>query len=256
MLHRVLAASDASSPAEHAVAVAAALAGRLGAELEVIAVDTAGLPARAGIHGVLGDSFAVPVTWARGIPGIEIVRRAQGWPADLVVLGRPPRLPGQPVHIGPTAEAVIRRRNGLTLFVPTRVTAFRKMLIALDGTVRGLGVLDGAARLFAAPDMQATAICVRPIDVVPATGEGTRIDPVTTRLTSALDRFPQWGGSAALNTRHGSAVEGILDALEEHEADLLVLGVRGGGPKGEMGSGHVGRDLLQATPVAILSVPI
>ncbi len=59
-----------------------------------------------------------------------------------------------------------------------------------------------------------------------------------------------------MRIRQGAPVAEVLALLEELGADLLVLGVRRGGPSGEMGSGHVGRDLLRTAPVAILTVPI
>lgn len=255
-IRRLLAASDASAPAEHAVGVARSLATSLQAELEVIAVDTAGQPAPAEGRNPPGTGFSAPVTWARGVPGVEIVRRALEWPADLVVLGRPMSTERNQTRVGITAETVMRRRTGMTLFVPPQVTEFRRVLVALDGTARGLGVLDDASRMVKATGATARAICILPGEGLALRSDGAPSDHRAFRFAAAMGQFPELGGLAGLQIRHGSAVDGILKALDESAADLMVLGVRGGGPKGDMGSGHVGQDLLRAVPVAILTVPI
>jgi nucleotide-binding universal stress UspA family protein len=81
-------------------------------------------------------------------------------------------------------------------------------------------------------------------------------DPRVIRVRQSLGRFQSLGGAAQLRVLRGDPVAQVLGFLAEVKGDLLVLGVRGGGPTGEMGSGHVGRDLLQTAAVAILSIPI
>jgi nucleotide-binding universal stress UspA family protein len=71
-----------------------------------------------------------------------------------------------------------------------------------------------------------------------------------------MERRPDLGGRDSLTVRWGDPVREVLRHLEETAADLLVLGLRQGGPGGDPGSGHVARDLLAAVPVAILTVPI
>jgi nucleotide-binding universal stress UspA family protein len=184
---------------------------------------------------------------------VEIVREAEQWRADLVVLGRWSRSPGAPVRLGPTSDVVIRRRNGASLFVPGSVCCIRRVLIALDGTDRGLGILHGAASVVAALGATPIAVCVLS-GALP--GEPDSADPRAGRVSEALNRTEGLSGRTTVHILHGEPVPKILSLLEESRSDLLVVGVRGGGPQGEMGSGHVGRDLLQAVPAAILSIPI
>jgi nucleotide-binding universal stress UspA family protein len=71
-----------------------------------------------------------------------------------------------------------------------------------------------------------------------------------------MELRPDLGGRDGLTMRWGDPVREVLDHLAETAADLLVLGLRQGGPGGDPGSGHVARDLLATVPVAILVVPI
>ena len=95
--------------------------------------------------------------------------------------------------------------------------------------------------------------------VLPADPGGSFLDelePSVERIREALAAFPELGGSGALRVLRGMPVWEILGFLERYRADVLVLGVRGGGPCGDLGSGHIGRDLLRTAPVAVLTIPI
>ena len=254
---RLLAASDGSDHGDHAVELARTLAGMAGAELSVLGVRTDGLPVAAPTRSaVQRTATADAMVWARGVPGIEIVRRAEAWQADLVVLGRRTRSPGQQLPPGPTSDTVIRRRLRATLLVPWSVSRIDRVLIALDGTRRGLGVLASAAEFVAATGAEPLAVCVLPEDPGGLDADGLWSTPIPGRISDALGRFPVLQRAGILRVRRGSPVRGILAVLEEAAADVLVLGVRRGGPAGELGSGHVGRDLLESAPGAILTVPI
>jgi nucleotide-binding universal stress UspA family protein len=250
---RVLVASDGSEVGEHAVDVARSLTERDGASLVVMGVDTEGLPGVARAPSLPRGVAPSARLLARGVPGVEIVRQASLAHADLVVLGRGTRSLGKPTSLGSTTDAVIRRRHGPSLFIPPAISRFRRVLIALDGTKRGLSVLDAATRVLALTGAEPNSVTVIPDGEAIDTPQS---DPRVIRVRQALERFPKLGGPARLRVLGGDPVGQILRLLTEMQVDLLVLGVRGGGPAGEMGSGHVGRDLLQTAPVAILSIPI
>ncbi|MGQ0702969.1 MAG: universal stress protein [Gemmatimonadales bacterium] len=247
---RILAATDGSEVGEHAVAMAEALVRAGQAKLEVLGVETAGLPAYAGIGEWVqrGGPRTRPITLARGIPGVEIVRRAGEIHADLVVLGRRERS-GAFLAPGRTTDLVVRRHMGPCLMIPPNVRDVRRVLIALDGTQRGLGILESAAAIAELAEAQSESVCV--------SNDGLRpVADGVPRILAALVHHPGLGGPDSLQIRHGSPVREILAELAERGFDLLAIGVRRGGPPGEMGSGHVGQDLLREAPVAILTVPI
>lgn len=248
-INRVLAATDGSAEGEHAVLVSRALTSRVGAKLSILTV-TAGAPAMAG-----GESSRATATQAAGVPAIEIVHRAEAIGADLVVLGRRVRAPDAPLALGRTSEAVLRRRSDATLLVPRPVEGFHHVLIALDGTARGLGILERAADFVAAASAKASAVLVLAERESCELDSMCERDPRAVRAREALAAYPTLAG-CKLTVRCGPAVSGILDVLRQDGADVVALGIRRGGPAGDMGSGHVGRDLLRLAPGAILTVPI
>jgi len=257
-LTRLLVGSAGGVVSEHAAELARGIAVRAGAKLEVLAVETAGLPALAAVGEHTQRNGSSPAaTWVRGVPGVEIVHRAQALAVDLIVLGRRESATGGVLPLGRTADTVIRRHDGPCLLVPPSVQRLDRMLLALDGTQRGLGILEPAAVLAAVLGAECQSAHVSGSDSGSGlTTESGWTDPGAQRVRRALAEFPVLGGESALRLRAGAPVGELLATLEEFAANLLVLGVRRGGPPGEMGSGHVGRDLLRSAPVAILTVPI
>ena len=255
-LTRLLVGSAGGDAGEHAEALARGIAERAGAACEVLGVETAGLPELPALgERTLRGSSNGDRSWVRGVPGIELVHRAKACRADLIVLGR--RQEASAVHpLGRTADTVIRRHDGPCLLIPAGAQRLDRMLLALDGTQRGLGILEPAAALASVLGAGCLSVHVSATD--PGTlSDGTGwTDGATRRVREALAGYPTLGGADGLRLRFGAAVREVLAALQETGANLLVVGVRRGGPPGEMGSGHVGRDLLNTVPVAILTVPI
>ena len=250
-MRRLLAASDDSAQGDHAFCIGKQLAVLSGAELAVVRVrepaarsdpEAPALPCQI--------DTAAQTFWRDGIAGVEISRCAEQWNADLLLLGR-----RNPIGIGRTTDMVLRRRHGLTLLVPRRVSRLERVLYALDGSERGLRILEGDGSFPAVSGASAMSLCVLPPDRDAALGPGWP-HPRRTRVEAAMERRPDLGGLATLTIRWGDPVAEVLGHLAETAADLLVLGLRQGGPGGDPGSGHVARDLLAAVPVAILTVPI
>jgi nucleotide-binding universal stress UspA family protein len=100
------------------------------------------------------------------------------------------------------------------------------------------------------------ALCVLPRDTYDVAGDPRWRDPRRLLVEGAVARHPELCGPGMLTVRQGQPVGEILQHLAEVEADLLVLGIRQGGPGGDPGSGHVARDLLRVVPTAVLAVPI
>lgn len=253
-MKRFLAATDGSRHGDQAVAVGYALAQRAHGEFTRFAVEWAVPEAPEPGWRKHRQATGETETYARGLPGVEIVHRADSWGADLVVLGRSDRSPEQPLPLGPTSDAVIRRRTGASLFVPLGITTLQRGLIALDGSPRGFGVLAPAVALLNVIGSAASAICVLPGSE--AESGDPRRDPRSQRVRSAVERLELAAGPCDLLLRWGDPVARIQAAIRETGADFLVLGVRRGGPPGDLGSGHVGRDLLKSVPSAVLTVPI
>lgn len=245
---RVFAAANGSEAGQHAAAFARWLAGEVGAKLRLLSVETTGIPGYGPEGAPKQPKNQDEMAWSRGVPGIEIVRAADTWGADLVVIGRRERSNGDGEVLGRTVDTVVRRRSGPCLLVPPDVDRLGRMLVALDGTDRGLGVLPFAEGFARSLGLPASAVFAAPEEISSHTAK--------TRLLLALLDHPGLGGPDQLEVRYGSPVDEILSVCTQLQADLLVVGVRRGGPLGEAGSGHVGRDLLLKAPSAILTVPI
>ncbi len=253
-LGRILVAADGSTHSDHALGIGSLLAARSGASLAVVQVRQPGSRPDPEPGSIDGPVDPASQTFRRdGVPGVEIARCAEQWRADLVVLGRSGRpAPG----LGLTTDMVLRRRHGPTLLVPRNVTGFERILYALDGSERGLRILDGAGHFAAVTGATPMAVCVLTPDSVPPAAGGGWWHPRRTRVEGAMGRRPDLGGRGSLAIRWGEPVAEVLRHLVETAADVLVIGLRQGGPGGDPGSGHIARDLLRAVPVAILTVPI
>lgn len=256
-MRRFLAATDGSRDGDHGVAMGRALAQRAGGEFARMVVEAPPPAWEPGLEW--WREAAAPggtATRLRGLPGIEIVRHAESWGADLVVLGRHDHTPKRPLQLGPTSDMVIRRRGGVSLFVPVQTGTVERALIALDGSLRGLGLLGSASDFLALTGARAFAICVLPGSEPDAADASAWEDPRSERARALVERLALASGPCDFMVRWGDPVGEILSLLESTRADLLILGVRRGGAPGDLGSGHVGRDLLQRAPTAVLTVPI
>jgi nucleotide-binding universal stress UspA family protein len=257
VMKRFFAATDGSRDGEHAVAMASTLAQRAGGEFARLEVDSITAAWEPQLEWWKESASQNGTTnRLRGLPGVEIVRHAELWGADVVVLGRHERTAKGPFTLGETSDTVIRRRSGPSLFVPPETCAFERVLIALDGSLRGLGVLGPAAAFAEIGRSRAYAICVLSRAEFEPTPDATSADPRVERIRPLVDRLQLTAGPCELVIRAGNAVQEVIAAIETTAADLLVIGVRRGGAAGDLGSGHIGRDLLQTAPCAVLTVPI
>ena len=81
---------------------------------------------------------------AVGVPDIEIRQLAEQQKADLLVLGRKQRSQMARLLLGDTADSVARQSRIPCLFVPPDSGPLRRVLVALDGSERGMVVLKEA----------------------------------------------------------------------------------------------------------------
>ena len=289
IFQQILVATDESADGRHAVKATRGLAMSNHAQVTILKVlsvpSVGGVPAGrwissttagpGGHHAELehfrlwlgleaeNGSAAVPpeVAVAFGIPGIEIGRFAALRKADLVVLGRRNRTPDHRLLLGETADAVVRRSNLPVLFVPPEVNAFRRILVALDGTERAVHVLDVSLEVMAEFGASLSAVTVEP-DLDDERASGTT-SPMprgrSVRLGDLLKRLPRGGGGApgvSLEVRRGNPIEEVLAAVTAQRPDLVVIGYRRGGPPKVIGPTDVARNLLYAAPSAVLTVPL
>lgn len=248
----VLLATDLTQVSAPALASGHALAERLGARLTTIAVrpswQRSGVPASSG--GVGAAPYLPAVTVLEGIPGIEIVRFAESVMADLILMVRPgpgeSPLPAMADHHDP----VVRRADVPCLVLPSGQLRFGRMRVALDGSERGMKALRVAWSLKKLSEDGVSAVYVgqEPEGAAPST---TRL-----RLQGWIREVVRPVTPPPLVEAAGDVVQGVLAGLSAQRGDLLVLGVRRGGPSGVDESTGAGRRILAAARCAVLTVPL
>ena len=207
---------------------------------------------------------------AFGIPGIEICRFAEDRRADLLVLGRKPRTRAARLLLGDTADAVARRSLVPSLYVPPGTGPIRRMLVALDGSERGMIVFRRACLVAAAIGATLTIVTVEPsyanepeslAEALPTTRSQSLMARVAAQAAAdklaGLDRHAGNGATPGLVAiRRGDVVAQVLAAVEATGADVLAVGYHRGGPPGSIEGGSIARRLAHQAPCAFLAVPL
>jgi len=286
LLRHILAAADESDAGRQAVRAATALASRASARVTVLRVIAAEATRRLvsvgdGTAYTNGGEDAVALTYLRrwlaadvlsrdsteaaelaiacGIPGIEICRFAERAEADLLVLGRKRHSPMMRLLLGDTADAVARRSRFPCLFIPPESREIRKVLVALDGSDRGMNVLNQACDFVRYAGAVVEAVTVErtpgdePLQLV-STLPVARSSSLDIRVRAVLSRegFP----NAALAIRRGETVEQVVVEVQESGADVLAIGYHRGGPPGSLEGASAARRLAHAAPCAVLTIPL
>ncbi len=240
--------ADAGAASVHA---AMDLVRGLGARFTLLTVRPRALVPAGAEEAFRGD---VPTAVVSGIPAIEIPRYAETHRADLILLG-PPAWEGQAE--APRRElvhAVVRRAEMPCLIVPRGQHRLRQMRVALDGSERGMRAVRVAWEFRALPEEGLSAIFVEP---APTTGGGMPPPEAFNRaLEDRLTRALGPGTGVRVELRHGEVVTVVLDGLSADAGDVLVVGVRRGGPSAVTGATGIGRRLLSAAACAVLTVPL
>jgi hypothetical protein len=283
-LQHILAASDESDAGRQAVRTALDLAYRSAARVTVLRVESAtAVPVGAiGANGSLGneadrpavdrlrrwleadvlqaeDANRVRLEVAFGIPGIEICRSAEQLGADLIVLGRKHHSQKARLLLGDTADAVARRSRFPCLFIPPESGELRTVLVALDGSDRGMSVLHGACGFGRNLGVQLQVVTVERGSAdepwhLAASLPVTRSSTLQARVLAVFRRegIPE----LAVSIRRGDIGDAVLAEVRESGADLLVIGYHRGGPPGVLEAGSTARRLAHEAPCAVLTIPL
>jgi nucleotide-binding universal stress UspA family protein len=279
VIRHVVVASDESPEGYGALEAAAALAVHGRARLSVLHVEIASEEAMSGtgVPGTIAPlersvealrqrypELKADARIAYGIPAIEISRFAEDQMADLLVLGRKHRSQATRLLLGDTADAVVRRSPVCCLFVPQGRHTFTRILVALDGTERGLAALYGAMALARLASGSLRSVLVDPASRQGAP-EGSVPEPPSARAhrlqqaLEALGRTPDANGlgvsPSALRIRHGDPVSEILNEIGQN-TDVLALGYHRGGPPSSLEDGSVSRRLSHVAPCAVMTIPL
>ena len=276
-LSRVVVATDASEAGRAAIRAGRLVAEASGARLTVM---TAALKSAAAVAAGAGgwdegiDSLEALARHLRaelgpdalpadielevvpGLPGIEVPRYAEEHDASLVVLGRKPRSQAARLVMGDTADAVARRSRVPCLIVPPARTALKRVLVALDGTVRGKIVCDTACDFARAIGAELGVVTIErqhvgEPDALADQVPGARSERVA---KTARELAKRCGLGVEVIIRRGDPVREIMHVAAEW--DVLAVGYHRGGPPGIIEGGSVARRLAHQVPGALLTVPL
>jgi nucleotide-binding universal stress UspA family protein len=259
-----MAAADESDAGRQAIWTARAFASQAGARVTVLRVlpldDRDTPPAvdqlRRWVEAdlpPLDPTPAMTYALAYGLPGIEITRVAEQQQADLLVVGRKQRSRMARLLLGDTADAVARRSRVPCLFVPPRRQGVRRFLVEVEGSERGTIVQKLADNLAREVGAELRLVTVEPVYAGEPVGlaaalPATRSTRVQARVRDTLGR--------ELEVRRGEPADQILQAAQETDPDVLVLGCHRGGPAGLIEGGSTARHVIHAAPCAVLTVPL
>ena len=283
-LHHILAAADESEAGRQAVRSSIDLASRAHASVTVmhaIPVKALSLPGGAteahDLTGVEVESPTIQILrqWieydlrtlreappvelgvAVGVPDIEIRRLAEQQEADLLVLGRKQRSQMVRLLLGDTADSVARQSRIPCLFVPPDSGPLHRVLVALDGSERGMVVLRevcGFARS-TGTGLRVVTVETNPVDE-PAELAIARSARLVGQVQALLIREAVPGAVPDLEVRSGAIVEQILAAVDATGADVLAIGYHRGGLPGIIEAGSTARHLAHTAPCAVLTIPL
>lgn len=281
-LRHIVAAADDSAEGRAAILAAALLAERSRGRVTVLSVAERllgesvaprmldGLRATVtALLAQLAEPPRVDVATAVGIPGIEIGRFAETAGADLVVLGRKRRTDMQRLLLGDTADSVARRSRTPCLFVQAGEFRYGRVLLALDGTERGMSVMIPAIDFARGIAARIAAVTVEPIydnesaSIAVPTGRSARLIQAVEEVRSAtslgrgtweMSHLPN--GESPVRVHRGRVVDEIIREIETFGSDILVVGYHRGGPAGVLEAGSVSRRLAHEAPCSVLTIPL
>jgi nucleotide-binding universal stress UspA family protein len=207
----------------------------------------------------------VAVRVAEGDAREEIMRMAEDWDADLVVLGSRGLGRVQGFLLGTVSLAVARHCTRPVLVVKGRTRALGSAVVALDGSEDALNALRLFARWPNLADL--TVHLVGVIEPLPfpraapriiqaelraaaATAEGERRDALTQAFAAARPVLPS--GKITETLVSGDPAGQVLRIANENTVDLIVLGARGLGPAQRLVLGSVSEAVLHDAQCAVL----
>jgi nucleotide-binding universal stress UspA family protein len=213
------------------------------------------------------EGVEMPHATPRGGSAYEILRAAEAFDADLVVLGSHGLTGIERFLLGSVATNVARH-PGCPVLV-ARTPQVRRALLAVDLSEHAQQAVQFAAGLPLPPATELT-VChvVSPYYAYPPLGSeyGVELERILADVSrarrkeaagmvdTALAALEEAGKRASPALREGDPAGKILELAAEEKADLIIAGARGVSPIHGLLVGRVADRLLKAAPCSVLLV--
>ena len=197
----------------------------------------------------------------------EIIRMAEEWHADLVVLGARGLTPLKRALLGSVSTAVVRHAHCPVLVVRGRPQGLREIVVGVDGSPDSLGAVAFLGSLPLDPQAQLTlvgaVVVPPPLLASPEMGAGPLfLDETLARWEAEAERALEtaaasFKGKVATIARRvliGPAGEEIVGNAHAVGADLIVVGARGLGAFTRLLLGSVSEYVLLHAECPVLVV--
>ncbi len=279
MFDRILVPTDGSPGSERAFEVAATLASTHDAAVHVLSVvDEHGptdewdydgdSPAEAFVESQADhvDTEGLSVTTAvrEGVVHDAVLDYGDGNDIDLIVMGTHGRTGVRRFLLGSVTEKVVRLADVPVLSVKADAepgtVSFDDILLPTDGSSGAEAAIEPTGALASATD--ATVHLVSVVDTRSLgidVGSSVIVDELESVATDAVgdasDRLSGMGVETVETAiTHGVPYRAILDAIEEADADLVVIGTHGRTGIDRYLLGSVAEKLVRTSPVPVMTV--
>lgn len=200
-----------------------------------------------------------------GPPADTIVRKANEIDADLILIGAGERSRFDRFSVGPVATAVIEHAPQPVLAVRPGepVARFRKILCPVDQSGASGRGLRNAIRLARALGGELVILTVVPevswLTAAVETGQfaDAKAEYETKwrdEFTAFLANIPTHDVKATKDVRHGAPHEQIVAAVQDHQADVIIMGATGRTGLVRVLLGSTTRRVLEQLPCSLLTV--
>ena len=211
------------------------------------------------------DVIVSDATVTLGAPQEGILKRATEIDADLIVIGAGTRSKTGDFQLGPIAQAIIEHAQQpvLTIRQDRPQPVFQSLLCPIDHSPVSRRGLLNAIRLAKALGARLHVLSVIPevswFTAAEQSGQITDVQAAyATQWSEAFHKFLEpisfEGVDATLALRTGRPADEILEAVRQHDADLIVMGTTGKSGLSRILIGSTTRRVLNRLPCSLLTV--